>query len=136
MQALESNFSGFANTTGGNTFTIFSPESVSVGQQIGISVGLQAFGHTFAYSDVSVTVQSATSGSLVFQSTPSHVLYPATVSFSATDVGNGQINFTTNVNATTNRLFGTAAFLFGGRDGETNTWNNLLNNVGQFCGHP
>jgi len=70
------------------------------------------------------------------QSTPSHVLYPATVSFSATDIGNGQVNFTTSVNATTNGFFGTAAFVFGGRAGETNTWKNLLSNVGQFCSKP
>jgi hypothetical protein len=131
-ECLESNFSGFANQTSGNTFSVFTPGPVSVGQQVDISAGLQLFGQAVAYNDLSVTVQSASSSSLVFQSTSSHVLYPATVSFSATDLGNGQISFTTSVNATTNGLLGTMEFFPFGMAGETATWNNLLNNVGQF----
>jgi RHS repeat-associated protein len=136
MNALESNFSGFANQTSGNTFSIFTPGPVSIGQQVDINVGLQLFGQVVAYNDVSVTVQSASSSSLVFQSTPSHVLYPATVSFSASNIGNGQINFTTTVNATTNGALGTIEFYPFGMAGETATWNNLLANVGQFCSEP
>lgn len=137
MNALESNFASFANNPASgdlSTFSIFTPGPVSPGGQIGINVGVQAGGHTIGYSDVSVTVQSATSSQLVFQSDPGHVLYPATVSFSASDAGNGSIMFTTSVNATTNGLWGTAQFyLLGGRAGETSTWNNLLSNVASFC---
>ncbi len=140
MNALESNFASFANNpASGNfsTFSIFTPGPASPGGQIGIDVGVQVGGHTIGYSDVSVTVQSATSSQLVFQSDPGHVLYPATVSFSASDAGNGSITFTTSVNATTNGLWGTAQFyLLGGRAGETSTWNNLLNNVAGFCAQP
>jgi hypothetical protein len=117
-----------------STFAIFTPGSVSPGQQVDINVGVQAFGRTCGYSDVSVNVQSMTSNQLVFTSNAGHVLYPATVSFSASNAGNGSITFTTNVNGATNGLFGTLKFYpGGGRAGETSTWNNLLNNVGKFC---
>jgi hypothetical protein len=105
-------------------------------QQVNITVGLQAFGQVIAYNEVSVIVQSANSNSLVFQSTPSHILYPATVSFNASDIGNGQINFTTTVNATTNGILGTMEFYPLGMAGETATWANLLSNVGQYCSLP
>jgi RHS repeat-associated protein len=138
MAALENNFSSFADnpSPGGlSTFAIFTPGPVSPGQTLDINVGIQAFGRTVAYNDVSVVVQSSTPSQLVFQSTSSHVLYPATVSFSASDVGDGSINFTTSVDATTNGLLGTFQFLLGGRAGETNTWTNLLSQVGKFCGN-
>jgi hypothetical protein len=84
MNALENNVASFANNPAqGNlsTFSVFTPGAASPDGQIGINVGVQAFGHTFGYSDVSVTVQSATANQLVFQSNPGHMLYPATVSF-------------------------------------------------------
>jgi RHS repeat-associated protein len=138
MSALENNFASFGDNSGGtglSTFSIFTPGPVSPGEKLTINVGLQASGHTYAYNDVSVVVQSATSSSLVFQSTPNHVLYPASVAFSASNAGNGAITFTTSVNARTNGVSGSFKFLFGGRAGETSTWNNLLNQVSKFCGN-
>jgi RHS repeat-associated protein len=139
MNALENNFASFANNQAQgalSTFAVFTPGSLSPGHQLDINVGVQAFGHTFGYSDVSVTVQSMTSNQLVFQSDPGHVLYPARVSFSASNAGNGSITFTTNVSGATNGLLGTLKFYpGGGRAGETSTWNNLLNNVAKFCGN-
>jgi hypothetical protein len=139
MNALESNFASFANNPAQgalSTFAVFTPGSVSPGRQLAINVGVQAFGHTFGYSDVSVTVQSMTANQLIFQSDPGHVLYPAKVSFSTSDAGNGSITFTTNVSGATNGIWGTLKFYpGGGRAGETSSWNNLLNNVGKFCGN-
>ena len=117
-------------------FSIFPPGAVSQGEQLDINVGLQAGGHTYGYTDVSVVVSSVSSSSLVFQSTPNHVLYPATVTFSASDAGNGTITFSTSVSAQTNGAGGSFEFyLGGGGAGEKATWNNLLNQVSKFCGN-
>jgi hypothetical protein len=135
MRALENNFAFFANNNGDHTFAIFTPGPLSPGDTVQIAVGLKLLGQVVASTVVSVTVKSVTDSHLVFSSDPGHVLYPATVTFSAQDAGNGQVTFTTAVDAQTNGELGTIEFLTGGKAGETNTWNHLLEAINKLCGN-
>jgi hypothetical protein len=83
--------------------------------------------------NTSVTVASTSSTSFTFTTVPGHVLYPASISFSASNSTNGNINFSINVNGQTGNKTATAEFKYAGSSLEDNIWNNFISNVMKFC---
>ena len=88
----------------------------------------------------SVTVQSVSTqvGSTMgftFGTVPGHVLYPATISFTAKDIGSGNVNFSINVNGQFAGKLYHGLYLAGGGELENKIWNNLIDNIERYCGH-
>jgi hypothetical protein len=70
-----------------------------------------------------------------FETVPGHVLNPATISFTAKDIGSGNVNFSINVNGNFASYTAEARYYAGGNDLEDKIWNHLIDNVQQYCGH-
>jgi RHS repeat-associated protein len=136
MNAVENNFSTFGNfkTAGpggiGESVTFNpAPGPLSVGESIPITIQVGA-----SYTqNVSVTVSSVTSGSLVFTTVPGHFLYPATITFSASDIGSGSVGFDISVSGSTSSLLNTLAFIAGGGSFEDAQWQDFLSQIGVLC---
>ena len=136
MNAVENNFSTFGNfkTTGpggiGESVTFNpAPGPLTVGESIPITI---QFGAIYTLN-TSVTVSSVGPGSLVFTTVPGHLLYPASITFSASNVGNGSIGFDINVSGTTSSFLNTLAFVAGGGSFEDDQWRNFLSQIGVLC---
>jgi hypothetical protein len=82
---------------------------------------------------VSVQVTAISATSFTFTTLPGHVLYPATISFSATNGANGQLTFGINVNGNFSNATSGALYNLGGSNLENNIWNNVLSNVQKDC---
>jgi hypothetical protein len=84
---------------------------------------------------ISVTVQNVSTTSFTFKTNPGHILYPGSISFSATDIGNGRIS--ASVVAKGNYA-DTPSWIFfdymGGKQFESDVWNNFLDNLQRSCG--
>jgi len=150
MQQVEGNFSQFANYQGSfsalgvpvSASASFFPSTVVQGGTINIqnvnSLGNHSPGQPAFFTQVngvSVTVSSVSPTSFTFDTNPGHVLYPASITFSAADAGSSQVNFSIQVNGDfANFLTGILYNDFGGQQLENNIWNNFLNNVQKSCG--
>ncbi|HEV2381973.1 MAG TPA: hypothetical protein VG206_19555 [Terriglobia bacterium] len=79
-----------------------------------------------------VKVTSQTANSWMFTTDPRHHFFDGTIAFMASDAGNGNVNFVVTANANFSGLF---SRVFGRiiKWGENSTWNNLLNNVQDYC---
>jgi len=155
MSQIMSNFSAF-----GNVSTNFGPGGVPVasanvtfgtpGQPTAISLGavipinLQT---TIIDPDtgqpipslnltVGVKVSNITTGnfnSFTFTTLPGHVLYPANITFSVVNAGNGQIQFGISIDGNFASLAAEAQYYAGGNNLEDKIWTNFSNNVQQAC---
>ena len=81
----------------------------------------------------SVIVREATAQGFTFDTVPGHVLNPASITFFATDVGNGQISFEIQISGDFANNPAGILFDLGGSNLENNLWNNLLNNIERSC---
>jgi len=144
---MESNFSSFANYSG-----FFGPLGIpTAGAAVSFS-GTVALGSTITISDtnyipdptsitgfdiqqqtVAVQVTAVSANSFTFTTLPGHVLYPATISFSATTGANGQVGFSIAVNGNFSSLLSGLLYYVGGSNLENNIWNNVLSNVRADC---
>jgi len=66
--------------------------------------------------------------------TANGVTYSATITFSASDVGPGQINFSIQVNGDFASLKSEVGYYLGGNSLEDNIWSRLEQNVQAACG--
>ncbi len=132
MAAVEADFSRFANYSGKGPspgFAVFTPGPITLGQQVVIDIGARGIGGFSNY----VTVTSQTSTSFTFTVSGNHFFVPgSTVSFAAADVGNGYVNFTVSLSGNW-ASFGWRSMGSLIKAGESATWNNLENNLQQFC---
>ncbi len=147
MSQVESDFSQYANFTGNfgpldlaTAHVTFGSGPVTPGGVIPISDTNTLPSPTYGGLPVpiqtintSVTVQSVTSNSFSFTTNPGHVLYPATISFTATDAGTNQINFAVQVNGQFASLQAQALYELAGQDLENNIWNHLISSVRGLC---
>jgi RHS repeat-associated protein len=148
MQQIESNFSQFGQYNGefgplgvpaasaAVTFGTGSATPVVQGGSIPISAVIE--GPTpipvFGYKvNVSVTVASVSPNSFTFNTDPGHVLYPASITFSASDASNGQIDFSIQVNGDFSGKLAEAGYYTGGYNLENKIWTNFINNVKAAC---
>ena len=83
--------------------------------------------------DVSVTVSSVSTSGFTFTTDPGHVLYPATITFSANDAGSNQINFSIKVNGDFAGRLQQAGYYLGGSNLENNIWTHFEKNVKAMC---
>jgi RHS repeat-associated protein len=147
MKNVESNFSQFGNYNGefgpagipmasaNVTFGTGSATPVTQGSSIPISLAVDGgddspIGST---ANVSVTVASVSQSSFTLNTNPGHVLYPASISFSAGDAGSGQINFMIQVNGDFSGWEAEVGYYAGGNNLEDNIWNNFEKNVQASC---
>jgi RHS repeat-associated protein len=141
LSHLESNFGNFANYSG--TFGPLGAASANVpfsgtvakGSTITIVGTNTMLGGISQTQTVAVTVSALGPNGFTFTTLPGHVLYPATISFSATTGANGQLTFGIAVNGNCADASSKAMYNIGGNSLENNIWNNLLNNVQKDCNH-
>jgi RHS repeat-associated protein len=146
MTAVENNFANFANFSTVNLFptmfesvTFSPPDSLAPGSSIPISINVSAINPFDLWSplqlnlNTSVIVQSVTNQSMTFSTVPGHLLYPATISFSATQASAAMVNFNIDITGQFPNLVNQGLFYAGGGAFENAQWNNMINNVGAFC---
>ncbi len=136
IKAIASGFSKFGNFTGsfglGNidvAHVTFGNVPVTQGAIIPIT-DVNTLGPTI---NTSVTVTSVSATSFTFVTNSGHVLYPATIAFSASNAANGMINFSINVNGDFASRFDKVLYYAGGEDLENKIWNNFIDDVQKFC---
>ena len=132
---VESNFARFGNfttTVAGVTESVaFNPPpgALTVGESIPITIQVGG-----AYTlNTSVTVSAVTSNSFTFSTVPGHILYPASITFSDVNLGNGELSFNINVSGKVPGFWAGVAWVLGGSSFEDAQWNNFLNNVADYC---
>lgn len=86
-------------------------------------------------SQISVTVQNASTTSFTFRTNPGHLLYPGTISFAASDAGAGRVAASVTAKGGFADTKSEAFFkYFGGKEFENKVWNNFLDNLQRSCG--
>ncbi len=84
---------------------------------------------------ISVTVQNVSTTSFTFQTNPGHVLYPGTISFSASDAGVGRVAASVTAKGNFADLKSQGFFEYlGGKEFENSVWKNFLDNLQRSCG--
>ena len=136
MAAVESNFARFGNFTtrgplGTSESVRFRPPSGTL--QAGSSIPITVQVGRFYTLNSSVTVQYANSQSLGFATVPGHLLYPANISFSASQASSSAINFDINLSGNFPNTVNKFLFNMGGGAFEDAQWNHFLGQVGNFC---
>jgi hypothetical protein len=137
ISTLESRFSDFANYVG-STYAVFPPGPVSLGETLNINAGLNFGGTAETTHNWQVVVSATAPNFFTFATVAGQHAFAggSTVTFSAYDAGNGNVQFSVNVNARyANLAYWVGGKLLGGEHFEANTWNNLVSNVASFC-HP
>ncbi len=133
MATVESDLSRFANYSGTLATAVFSPGAVVINQTLLIDTQTKGIGGLSYGRTNAVKVSSVTPNSFTFTTVEGqHFFYPGTVSFSAADAGNGQVQFSISVNGTWADILSQAqspAIL----SGENSAWNSLLDNLQSFC---
>ena len=128
MGAVESNFGDFGNFSrwGGLESVVFHPPA-NMGPGSLIPIDISAFTVT---QTLSVVVQSMSPQSMTFTTTPGHLLYPGSITFSASPASPGSIGFNINLAGTVAEKMGWYA---GGQGFEDAQWNHFLEQIKVFC---
>jgi hypothetical protein len=128
MSVVQSSFGTFGNYSrwGGLESVVFSPPS---GMDVGstVPIWVEAFG---TMQNMTVSVQAKNSQSMTFSTTSGHLLYPASITFSASPASVGSINFGIDVSGT---VAHPVQFAVAGNNFEDAQWNHFLGQVGGFC---
>jgi len=82
---------------------------------------------------VSVTVIETSNASFKFSTDPGHVLHPATITFTALDLGQQTLYFHIDVSGDFANLLTNALFYLGGSDLESKIWNHFNTQVAAAC---
>ena len=134
---IGSNFTQFGNFTttgpGGIPENVtFSPPAgpLTAGESIPVTVQV---GESYTLN-TSVTVASVTNNSITFNTVPGHLLYPGTITFSATDIGSGAFTFDIDLAGQLSGLANIGVFYSGGGQFEDAQWNHFLAQIGVLCG--
>jgi hypothetical protein len=83
--------------------------------------------------NVKVEVSQVNSTAFTFTTLPGDVLYPATISFTASSSGAGLLSFTINVNGSFANLGSEIDYYGGGSSLEDHIWNHVLAQVQSDC---
>jgi hypothetical protein len=143
---MEGSFASFGNYNGTYNFhhipwavtgTVTFTGIVSLGATItihNVNVDTITGGHikTQAF-DVAVQVTQVSSTGFTFTTLPGHVLYPATISFTASSSGTGKLNFAINVNGKFANKEAEVGYYAAGKNLEDNIWNHVLAQVQSDC---
>jgi YD repeat-containing protein len=145
MSAVQHDMGQFADNFGFFTAN-FPDQPITMGGQYSIQpgawiptanlYGLPAVPLTISGKTLAVTVTSESTTGWTFTTDPSHHYFDGTVSFSSTDAGNGNVTF--SITADANWVNSITQFTVGPliMAGENSTWNNMLNNVQDYCSSP
>ena len=128
MDDVEGNFTQYGDYSrlgGLESVQFFPPADMGLGSTIPILV------YAFGYAEgLSVNVQSMDSRSMTFTTNPGHLLYPAQITFGASQAGSG-IDFNIDIEGTVAQPL---RFRAGGGDFEDAQWHHFLGQVQDFCG--
>jgi hypothetical protein len=135
MSSVQNNMAQFADNRNTIFAANFPSQPIQLGGQYVIQPGLNPHtsdGYVLPTGTLVVTVTSQSANGWTFTTDPSRHYFDGTVSFSATNVGNGNVTFSVTAKANYANRF---AAVFGKiiQAGENSTWNNLLNNVQNVC---
>jgi hypothetical protein len=83
--------------------------------------------------NVAVQVSQVSPSSFTFTTLPGHVLYPATISFTASSSGAGYLNFVINVNGNFASVPYEIGYYAGGSSLEDHIWKHVLQQVQADC---
>ena len=147
---METNFGNFANYNGPFGLMDVASATVSFSGTVSLGATIQIHNvNTFPVPqsqydpnpphestqefNVAVQVAQVTSNSFTFTTLPGHVLYPATIIFTGTSSGTGQLNFSINVNGNFANLEAEIGYYAGGSSLENHIWNHVLQQVQADC---
>src|SRR6266446_4740819 len=100
MSAVQSNMSQFANNRGALFAANFPRRPLHLGGQYVIQPGVNSHdGQILPTGYLVVTVTSQSANGWTFTTDPSQHYFDGTVSFSATDAGNGNVTFSVSADA-------------------------------------
>ncbi len=152
MSDIKANFQAYGNYAGsvgpGGTMMAavsFAPGTITEGRTINIphTVVLPSVitpagvvrGIAIPYTS-QVVVVSTSATAFVFNTVEGHhPFFPATITFSANNLGNGKISFSIDVKATFASPASSIFFSYlGGKEFEAAVWGNFLKNVEKECG--
>ena len=125
MEAVETNFAGFANYKGVGNIAFHQSEGAYVGEKIPISVGAGPVDP----EAMSVTVSSMSTQSMTFRTNHDHV-FAGEITFAASTASPDSISFNISVEG---KIYHPLAFKFGGSRFEDEVWNHFLAQVRKFC---
>jgi RHS repeat-associated protein len=134
MATFKNNMGQFADNSVGPLIADFPAAPIQTGGNYDIYSGIFTFtevGPVYV-NRLNVTVTSETANGWTFTTNPQQHYIDGTVSFTARDAGNGNVNFA----VTAKGNFATWFYKRAGpiiKAGEDSTWNNLLRNVGRYC---
>jgi hypothetical protein len=83
--------------------------------------------------DTAVVVQNMSLTSFTFRTVPGHVLFPATITFSAYDISPGNTVFGITVNGNFANVGARVQYNLGGSDLEDHIWKHLLGTAAADC---
>jgi RHS repeat-associated protein len=141
MSAVQNDMGQFADNQSPFFGAIFPDEPISLGGQYSIQAGVMnntanmigsTAGGLIPISNLTVTTTAESPTSWTFTTDPSQHYFDGTVTFSADDVGGGNVAFSIDAEANYSNAF----YAFFGSViglGEDSTWNNMLNNVQSYC---
>jgi len=133
---LTSDFASFANNPGpGPSAQFLTNGPIQQGGTVLIAAGASLTSNpnnSVPANLLAVTVSTVTPNSWTFVTNPAQHYFNGTITFMASDVPGGQVNFVVTANA---NYANTASWLLGPliKAGENSTWNNLLSNIQAHC---
>ncbi len=141
---MKANFGSFADYNGsfgplgipGASGSVTFTGTVSSGATINIhnvNVVRATDGVVSKTFDVKVQVTQVSPNSFTFTTLPGHVLYPATISFTASSSGAGYLSFLINVNGTFANVTAEIEYYAGGSNLEDHIWKHVLAQVQSDC---
>ena len=139
---MEGNFSTYANYEGDfNSGLVHAVVHFSGSVSLGATISI--YNHNFdnltggervnREFDVAVRVTQVTSNSFTFATLPGHVLYPATITFTASSTQPTFVHFEINVKGNFANLGSELGYYAGGSDLENKIWNHVLDQVKSHC---
>ncbi|MFB3922568.1 MAG: RHS repeat domain-containing protein [Terriglobia bacterium] len=134
MSDFKSNMARFADNSGPFFAAQFPTAPIVQGQSYLVIPGVSTRRGDFLPTGVlEVKVTSQTANSWTFTTNPQQHYINGTVTFMASDAGNGNVNFVVTANGNFTSFFNKYVLGSTIRAGEDSTWNNLLNNVKGRC---
>lgn len=142
MAAVQNDMGAFADNSGPGFGSDFPDQPLELGKAYVVTPGIWigSSGPAFGPNEegflpagiLAVAVTSQSANGWTFTTDPSEHYINGTVSFSATNAGNGDITFSISAQGNwagyLSRLFGAII-----KAGEEANWNNMLNNIQSYC---
>lgn len=138
MKELKEQFTDLASTANLLGFIKFESKPIELNARIDIATALIVYTPlpVAIPKEFHVNVEKSTPTSWTFSTESDHVFHPGGIKFSIIDDGNGDVQFSIDLEGETNGLTGTLGYLAGGSTFEDLVWKNLAGEVeSKICGN-